>query len=113
MARINSTFRFRVSEFPNCCALRILSRFGNDGDNLLLSEKEDALDDEDTFKMVLKRTVNHHKENLCYIMTIIAVTNNEQKTANKVLKEFGFVQTELRYLNLWFIDSNDLINRCK
>ncbi len=74
----------KIESFPSCCTARVLVDFGE-------SEVADWGDHEvttATMKSSIKRQIESWRSYGIAMLT--ATTNNEQPTANKVLRDLGF-----------------------
>jgi hypothetical protein len=83
-----------VENFPCCCTARVLVDFGesevSEGGAFRVSKND--------MKEEIQREINYYKKQ--GIAFLSATTNNEQKTANKVLKELGFKCTKWMSKNI-------------
>ena len=73
-----------IKEFPYCCTALIAADFGES----MLAYGGDFVVDEKHLTKKFKENIEFYK-NMGKAM-LVATTNNEQKTANKVLKSLGF-----------------------
>jgi hypothetical protein len=75
-------------DFPYCCTAKILVNFGES----CISEGDNFQVDADIVKAELKNQI--YLEKISGKALVVATTNTQQKTANRVLKELGFSHSE-------------------
>jgi len=72
----------KAQNFPNCCTARIVYDFGG--------TRLSGMDTEPTNENVLKRQIKDEMRWSSRGRLFVAITNSDQKTAAKVLRELGF-----------------------
>ena len=75
--------------FPHCCTVEIIYDFGESE----LAEGGDYPQDEDILFTHIENAIRRHSGNGRFNpgkATLLAITNNDQKITNKVLRKFGF-----------------------
>ena len=80
----------KVTNFPYCCTARIIYDFGESN----LAEGGDYDQDPVKLKEYIEDTVSKYDGSRGYfspaIGALIAITNNQQKVTNRVLRKMGF-----------------------
>jgi hypothetical protein len=76
-----------IKAFPFCCTARILCNFGES----ITSEGGAIEVDAGSMEKEVQAHIEHYRGS---IALLVATTNNQQKTAYKVLKKLGFKSTK-------------------
>lgn len=77
-----------VETFPACCTARVLHNFGESGVAAGGSHSQDY----DSMKTQVEREIQRYRDDGLAMLT--ATTNNDQVTANAVLRDLGFKRTK-------------------
>lgn len=80
----------RIVEFPGCCTAKIIMGFGGTETASWEIRPKGNMTIEDELRKFLTTEIKRYKN----YATFVATTVTEQVTANKVLKEMGFVPSE-------------------
>ena len=76
---------YKIMDFPHCCTSKLFYDFG---ESITAEGGSRKVDYKEELKTVV-RLINYHI-NFRQLACLTAITNNEQKTANKIFRRLGF-----------------------